>query len=352
MKLFLKKLCFPILSIFTFFFSGICSQASAHEIYVLSSHKFAQGLHAPTVNTWKSLTNPANLQLTVILVIVTLVVLAGLFYFRYTKLGLNINKQLKKLTHVGFFVIRIALAASFLYAGATNSIFGPELSLHTLPLHSLLPLVEYLIGFLFLFGLFTEFAAILALILYFLAVLTHGVYMLTYLNYLGEIIALILFGSRFLSLDRFLFGKLQRFSKLREYENTIIRICYGAALLYAAIYVKIIHSQIPLDVVTQYHLNHINWLFPSDPVLIVLGAAIVEVVVAVFIIIGFTTRFTNIILMFYLTLSILFFKEAVWPHYMLYGISFSLLFTGGGTLSVDEALTSSLSKTNLKSYKH
>lgn len=340
----MKKIYLPLLSIFTFLFVGIFSKASAHEIYVLSNQKFANGLHAPMVDTWKSLLNSANIQLTVMLVIITLVVLAGLFYFRYTKLGLNINEQLRKLTHFGFFVIRIALAASFLYAGATNSIFGPELSLHTLPFHNALPFVEYLIGFLFLFGLFTEFAAILALILYFLAVLAHGIYMLTYLNYLGEIIVLILFGSRFLSLDRLFFGKLKRFQKFRAYENTIIRICYGAALLYAAIYIKIIHSQIPLDVVTQYHLNHINWLFPADPVLIVLGAAIVEVIVAVFIILGFTTRFTNIVLMFYLTLSILFFKEAVWPHYMLYGISFSLLFTGGGTLSVDEALTPLLSK--------
>jgi len=333
----LKKLSLPLLSIFVF--GGICSQASAHEIYVLSNQKFSQGLHAPTIDTWKSLSNPANLQVTVILVLSTLLVLATLSYFRYTKLGLQVNEQLKRITQFGLLVIRIALAASFLYAGVTSSIFGPELSLNTLPLHSILPFVEYLVGFLFLFGLFTEFAAILAFVLYLFTVFTHGIYMLTYVNYLGEIIALILFGSRFLSLDRLFFGKLKRFQKLRVYESTIIRVCYGAALLYAAIYVKIIHSQIPLDVVTQYHLNHISWLFPSDAVLIVFGAAIVEVVVAVFIIFGFTTRFTNIVLMFYLTLSILFFKESVWPHYMLYGISFSLLFTGGGTLSVDESLS-------------
>ena len=345
MKLFLKKLYLSCLSFCAlFFFTGIFSHASAHEIYVLSNQKFAQGLHAPTLDIWKALTNPANVQFTGILVVITLVVLAAFFYLRYTKLGLQLNKQLKKLSQFGLLVIRIALAASFLYAGATNAMFGPELALHTLPFHTILPFVEYLIGFLFLFGLFTEFAALLALVLYFLAVFTHGMYMLTYLNYLGEIVALILFGSRFLSLDRLLFGKLRRFDKLKIYENTIIRVCYGAALLYAAIYVKIIHSQIPLDVVTQYHLNHITWLFPSDPLLIVLGAAIVEVVIAVFIIIGFSTRLTNIILMFYLTLSILFFKEAVWPHYMLYGISLSLLFTGGGALSVDEALTPLFSK--------
>lgn len=348
----LKKLYLTCLS-FTalLFFTGIFSQASAHEIYVLSNQKFAQGLHAPTIDTWKDLSNPANAQFTAIIVVITLVVLAAFFYLRYTQLGLTINKQLKKLVHCGLFVIRIALAASFFYAGATNSIFGPELALHTLPLHTFLPFVEYSIGFLFLFGLFTEFAALLALILYFLAVLNHGMYMLTYLNYLGEIIALILFGSRFLSFDRLLFGRLQRFSKLKAYESTIIRVCYGAALLYAAIYIKIIHSQIPLDVVTQYHLNHITWLFPSDPFLIVLGAAIVEVVIAVFIIVGFSTRLTNIVLMFYLTLSILFFKEAVWPHYMLYGISLSLLFTGGGALSVDEALTPLFSKEKIKRKK-
>jgi len=245
---------------------------------------------------------------------------------------------LVRFSRVGLFVIRIALAAAFLYGASTNSIFGPELSLQNLPLSHVLPYIGYLIGGMLLVGLFTEVAAVLALILFAFAAYVNGFYLLTYLNYLAEIVVLILFGSRFLSLDLVIFGKLKRFSKLSEYENTIIRVGYGAALLYAAIYIKIIHAEIPLEVVKQYHLNQFHWLFPHDPLLIVLGAAIVEIIIAIFIIVGFSTRFTNIILVFYLTLSILFFKETVWPHYMLYGISISLLINGGGKLSLDKAL--------------
>lgn len=361
MKLFFKilltrirKLPFLVSAAIFFLISGMYSPALAHEVYVLSHEKFSQDLQAPTINTLQALTKPENLRLTFFLVTVVFLVLLLLLYFRYTKAGFEADRQLKKLSRIGLFVIRLALSASFLYAGHSNSIFGPELSLNNLPLHAILPYAEYLIGVMLLLGLFTEIAAVLSLLLFGLAVFSNGIYLLTYTNYLGEIIALILFGSRFLSLDRLIFGQQKRFSNLKAYENTIIRVGYGAALLYATINIKIIHSQIPLDVINQYHLNQINWLFPQDPLLIVMGAAIVETIMVLFIIVGFTTRITNVVLMFYLTLSILFFKESVWPHYMLYGISLSILFNGAGTLSIDESFgkfiknNSSLRKVFLK----
>ncbi len=36
-------------------------------------------------------------------------------------------------------------------------------------------------------------------------------------------------------------------------------------------------------------------------------------------------RLTILISLFYITLSLLFFRERVWPHLLLYGISFNLL---------------------------
>lgn len=318
--------------------SGLFSLVFAHEVYVLSPKEFSRGLHAPTLDTFKSLANPGNLAFTAILVVVVLAVLLILLYLRYTMFGLKIDKWLKSYAKVGFFVIRIALAAAFLYGASTNSLFGPEVSLHSLPFSQGARVLEYAAGGMLVLGLFTEIAAFFALILFIFAVVSHGIYLITYLNYFAEIVALLLFGSRFLSLDALFFGKLKWFVTWREYETTILRVGYGAALLYAAIYIKVIHSEIPLEVVNQYHLNQFHWLFPSDPLLIVLGSAIVEIVIALFIIVGFSIRFTNLILMFYLTLSILFFKETVWPHYMLYGISISLLLSGGGRLSLDEGL--------------
>ncbi|MDE1871819.1 MAG: hypothetical protein KGI06_06300, partial [Candidatus Micrarchaeota archaeon] len=43
-----------------------------------------------------------------------------------------------------------------------------------------------------------------------------------------------------------------------------------------------------------------------------------------------------------ITLSLLFFREAVWPHLMLYGISLSLLINGPGPLSIDEWIDTKL----------
>ncbi len=338
----MKKL-FVLLSVTIALFLS-AEPVSAHEVYVLSRQEFSQGMRGPMLNTLKALTKPQDIQLTILLVIVVLAVLICLFFFRYSRLGLEVDRRLKSIGVIGLFVIRVALGAAFIYAASTNSIFGPELSLSSLPVHQLLPLVEYFIGALFLVGLGTELAAAVALALYVLVALHYGAYALTYLNYLGEILALLFFGSRFLSLDLLFFGQRKRLSKLKVYENTIIRVFYGLALLFATVNIKIIHAQISLEVVNKYRLNTFHLLFPPDPLLIVLGAAIVETVISLFILVGFSTRLVNAIMVFYLTLSIIFFKEAVWPHYMLYGISLSLLLNGGGKLSLDDGIGRSIMK--------
>jgi hypothetical protein len=148
---------------------------------------------------------------------------------------------------------------------------------------------------------------------------------MTYLNYLGEIIVLLLFGLRVWSVDGVLFGPLKRFPRLAPYETTIIRIFYGTALIWAAVTVKLIHPELTVTVVNNWNLTRFHWLFPSDPLLVTLGAGIVEAVIGIFIIFGFEMRMTILISLFYITLSLLYFRELVWPHILLYGISFNLL---------------------------
>jgi uncharacterized membrane protein YphA (DoxX/SURF4 family) len=145
---------------------------------------------------------------------------------------------------------------------------------------------------------------------------------------LGEIIVLILFGAREpWSAYRWLFGKLARLPIIKQYESDIVRVFYGLALMYAAINVKFLHPILTISVIVQYNLTRFHLLFPHDPLFVVLGAALAEVAIGLFIMLGFQLRLTILVTLFYITLSLIFFRESVWPHLVLYGISLNLLIT-------------------------
>jgi uncharacterized membrane protein YphA (DoxX/SURF4 family) len=198
-------------------------------------------------------------------------------------------------------------------------------------------------------GFLTELAALGALLIFTIGWQIEGWYLLTYMNYLGEIVVLILFGSRRYSVDRWIFGSLKRFPHLRDYEQAIVRVCYGIALSYAAIDIKFLHPILTVTVVNEYHLTQFHWLFPSDPLLVTFGAALSELVIGIFIILGFEIRLTVLISLFYITMSLLYFREVVWPHLLLYGISLNLIFSKEAfTLDnfVDEHTIRAFRKTN------
>ncbi|MGH7245319.1 MAG: hypothetical protein ACREGI_00105, partial [Candidatus Levyibacteriota bacterium] len=60
-----------------------------------------------------------------------------------------------------------------------------------------------------------------------------------------------------------------------------------------------------------------------------------EISIGLFILLGFAMRFTVLISLFFITLSLLYFHELIWPHIMLYGISFSLLINSGDVFTID-----------------
>ncbi|GBD34293.1 hypothetical protein HRbin35_00003 [bacterium HR35] len=114
----------------------------------------------------------------------------------------------------------------------------------------------YLSSFMILFGFLTEIAAFIGLIIFIVGFFTFGPYLITYLNYLGELIVLAIFGMRRFSFDRLLFGPLKNWrEKLEPYETTIVRVFYGTALIYARITVKFLHPDLSLRVVNDWQLT-------------------------------------------------------------------------------------------------
>lgn len=310
--------------------------ASAHEAYLLDHATFLSRLKQP--GNWlafSALRNPANVRLTVLVVGGTLLAMGLWFWLARSRPGRWLDERLSHIHHVAPLAIRLAVGLALLASAGTNSFLGPELSLNLLPAPAFFRLLLAAVGLMILLGLGTEIAALTATVTFGIGLTVYGAYLATYLNYLGEFLALIFFGSTWLSLDQLLFKDTGWLVRWKRYEPVLIRVLYGAALAYAAVTVKLLHPSLTVEVVTRYHLTDFHWLFPSDPLLVTLGAGLAELAIGLCIILGFETRFIVAISLFYITLSLIYFREAVWPHLLLYGISISLLLNDGGPVSID-----------------
>lgn len=298
----------------------------AHEAYVLPYETFWRALGEPAgPKAFDALKNPHNFWVFIVIAATTALLLTLNLLLRRTKLGGRLHRWPERYAHLGRHFVRFAIAAAFFFSAASQTFLGPELREGLFPHAPLISLAVFAISLMIAFGLFTEAAALLGLAVFIKSFSIFGPYLLTYFNYLGELIVLLLFGLRTFSLDHYLFGPLRRFKYLKKYETTIIRAFYGLGLMYAAVTVKLLHPAITLQVVTDWHLTRFHWLFPADPLLVTFGAGLAELVIGFFITIGFELRLTVLVSLFYLTLSLLYFGEAVWPHLLLYGLSFNLL---------------------------
>lgn len=299
--------------------------AYAHEAYVLPQDTFWNNLHSVSnLSLLAPLHDPENLATTIYIVLgVTLALLLN-FFFRRSNLGKKVSNYIEKFSHLGHHFVRISLALALFFSAQSFSFLGPELSLSALPYGEVIQATLYILSILVLVGALSELVGFIGLLLFVVAGIHFGEYVFTYTNYVGEFLVLLLFGMRSLSVDKYLFGPLKRFKNFRKYETLIIRLLYGSALIYAAITVKLLHPELTLYVVENWNLTQFTWLFPPDPALVAFGAGIVEIIIGLFIIIGFEMRLTILVSLFYITLSLIFFREMVWPHLMLYGISLSL----------------------------
>jgi uncharacterized membrane protein YphA (DoxX/SURF4 family) len=309
------------------FLGAIPFLASAHEAYVLPRQFFWQEIAKPVnAKAFAALQNPHDVAIFIKIAIGVIALYLLNFFFRRSAAGRKFHTRLERFSYLGPVIIRLAVSAAFFFGARSNAFLGPELPISQLPYAHLMQFGLYAASAMILFGFLTEIAAIIGLVIFSVGYMVWGVYLGTYLNYLGEFIVLILFGMRTLSFDRLLFGKLKGWRAYWEkYGSAIVRIFYGAALIYAGITVKFLHPDLTLRVIQDWHLTKFTWLFPSDPLLIVLGGGLAEAVIGLFVLLGFQVRLTVFISLFYITLSLMYFRELVWPHILLYGISINLL---------------------------
>lgn len=308
---------------------------SAHEVYVLNPDEIAESIHTPRFDMLDVVVSHlGEFTFWAFISILTAVSVFFISILRFLERWLD--PPLLRLRQYATIVARITIGLSMLACAYYQASYGPELPLVSTYGHftDLATVALVLIGLLLCMGLYTRLVAAVGLVLFISTIFVHGWYMLMYLGYAGEFIALILLGSHHPSLDTHF--KLARMPKLRGLAQRIyvylaprsmliVRISLGIAIISASLYAKVWHNNLALMTVEKYHLDT---MLGFEPHFLVLGASILEVVLGLFVCLGIEIRFSALFFLFWLVQSLVFFGESVWPHIMLFGIPVALFMYG------------------------
>jgi hypothetical protein len=304
--------------------------ASAHEVYVLDAETVARGMAEISPNPFTAyFGNESDFFFWgfVSLVVVSTLLCASLFRV-FEKTLDPLLFYLKRWAHP---LVRITVGSCLISFGIAGELYGTEIDFETLfgSLSIIMQGLCMLGGVLTIAGIYVRTVAALAVLVYAYGATILGWYVLTYTDHLGAYLLLLVLGAGPWSLENLLHRRHLPPSVWRYLQPYVpfaypaMRMLFGFGIMFAAIYAKFIHSQLALDVVIRYHLTD---YFPFDPLFIVLGALIIEFLAGLM-----------MFLIFWLTLSLLYFQEAVWPHIILFGIGFAIFCHGYDRFSLEGA---------------
>lgn len=318
--------------------------ASAHEVYVLSPQEIQQAVSMPSPNPFTVVPQQEFqfIQWGIIIAALILVILITTVSPLFERIFDPVLIKLKKFAPM---IGRLTFGIALIAPGYFHAFFGPELPIaQTMPITyaHILSIITIMCGIMICLGFLTRVVSFFALCVFAYTVYHYGWYMLTYANYLGEIILFLILGGGAWSLDRAIpaLARIEKKTKgigevLEKYSFLILRVLYGIAVFYASFYAKFIHSNLALDTVNDYHLT---MYFHFTPLFLVLGAFLVEALLGACFFFGFEVRFAALVFTTFLTMSILFFGESVWPHIILFGVNIVLFCHGYDKYTLEKAL--------------
>lgn len=296
----------------------LCAPAlvGAHEVYVLTPERIASDMAAPSQNPFDAFGD--NVGTFFFSAFVGFVFVSTVFFASIThRFEVFFAPYFAKMRPWAPVVARVTLGLSLIASGYNIALFGPELPLSDWGwLQTAAQWALYGSGALLSLGVFSRTAAAAATAVFVGGLALYGVYMLNYVNYLGEMLVVLMLGGGWAAAKH---GNKEMLAFL------LLRIGFGVAIIFAAIYGKFIYSNLALSTIEEYHLS---LFFPFDPLFTVLGAFLVEILIGFFFIIGFEVRHTALFFLFWIFLSLLYFGEAVWPHLILIGINLALIMYG------------------------
>lgn len=317
----MKKIFFMLF----IFFIGL-NTAEAHVRYLINNQELEANRGFDLQFLLDALT-PLNITL----IIATLV--AGLIFFGITKLPpiknllSGISKRADNYSMFTPWIMRCSLGIALIGAGVTHTVVSPVLQGYVD-----FSFIQILVGFFLVAGFMVIPSTLVAIGIYAFAFLQDW-YILGNLDFLALAISLLILDNEKPGLDDLLgFPKISPFRFLKRYVPLVLRFGIGGAMMFLAVYEKILNPHISELIVNNFGLlNVIN----VSPEMWVLGAGIIEFVIGFTLFVGWFTRVSSAIAFVVLSLSFFYFGEDVASHITLFGNLAVLFITRGGIWSID-----------------
>ncbi len=324
------KYLFFVLILFSFILP-FAMPVSAHEVYVLDSHEIEFAMAQDSIDIVSVIKSHED-QFMLAVGFGTLLIVAILLFSVSKKVETHLDKYLMVFKKWAPIIAQFTLAVSLIASSYYGAIFGVELPfIKAFGLYAgFARILVSVCGFALLIGFLPRVASVFTILIFVPLFYKYGFYMSNYLTYFGEALTIMLFGSTY---DIFSSAHIRPWwhinknlhPQYHKYKYLIMRIFFGFSLIYAAVYAKYLHGALALETVAKYNLTS---YFHFDALFLVLGALLVEIFLGCCFFFGFEIRFASIFFLVFLVASLLFFKEAVWPHFMLIGTAFSMFAHG------------------------
>jgi len=225
-------------------------------------------------------------------------------------------------------IARLSLGIALIGSGVHETLISPVVA--GTPV---LSIVQIALGFFLMAGFLVGPSALVALMLFFGA-LTQDSYLLGSLDFLGLVFVLLIFDARRPGVDEIVgipdFAQIQ---ELQKYLPTILRVSIGSAMIYLAVWEKILNPNLSLHVVDVASLTSI---VPVSGMMWVFSMGMIELLIGLLLIIGWKTRLTAVITLMVLSLSFFYFGEEVASHITLFGILSLAFILGAGPFAIDK----------------
>jgi uncharacterized membrane protein YphA (DoxX/SURF4 family) len=334
----MKKIKYLLATVFSFLTLPL--DVFGYEVYVLTKEEIESLENLEPVSLFDIFL--ANTSDTIIWAVAIGFIVASVFLISIsTSMENKFDKYLVKLKKYAPFIARVTVGLGFLASSYNAALFGPELPFTEIfgEYTTLAQVVFTMLGTFMVFGLFSRVAGLIGLMIFMLGISNHGTYMLTYVDYFAELIVLILVGGhKFAAAEEhhhwWQISDLLNYLSVKygELSFLILRVCFGLSLIFSAVYAKILNNQLAFKVVYDYNLVEV---FNMSAEFIVFGAAMIEIMLGIFFVLGIEIRFNALVINVFLTLSLLQFGEVAWPHIIPIGITTAFFCYGYDKYSLE-----------------
>ncbi len=303
-------------------------KAEAHVRYLIDEKTAEKNSGADYGFLINAISDTKNLGLIAWTIAGTILIIIASTRIKIIRNKLNLISQ-KADSYLVFtpWMLRLSLGIALIGSGSSLNLISPAL-----PGFESFATIQILLGFLIMAGFLVIPASIAAIGIYIYA-LTQDTYIIGNLDFIAVAIALLVLDNEKPGLDDLLnIPKFSPFCACKKFVPLILRFGIGGAMVFLAIYEKILNPHLSELIVLGFDLQKV---VPVSPEMWVFSAGIIEFVIGLFLILGAFTRITSAIAFIVLSLSFFYFGEDVASHITLFGILSVLFVTEGGSFSLD-----------------